>query len=150
MEATGEATTMTDLEYGPVELLLAAFDGDSPSAGIIEAVLELADAGTVRLLDLVQVTRSDTGEISFLEIDETGIEIGDISLEASGIASDQDLDEVSGQLPPGTSALLLVIEHRWATHLASRLLEAGGFVVDTVRIPAPVVNLVVAEARASV
>ncbi|MET0974424.1 MAG: DUF6325 family protein [Leifsonia sp.] len=138
---------MTDLEFGPVELVLAAFDGDSPSAGVIEAVLDLADAGTIRLLDLVQVSRSETGEIDYIEIDDAGIEIGEIELAASGIASGQDLDEISEQLPPGTSALLLVVEHRWATHLASRLLEANGFVVDSIRIPAPIVNLVVAEAR---
>jgi hypothetical protein len=139
---------MTDLEFGPVELVLAAFEGDRPKAGVLDAILDLADAGTVRLLDLVYVTRSDDGEIDWVELDEAGIEIGEIDLAASGLASHEDLEELSGRLPLGTSALLLVVELTWARELASRLFEADGFVVDSVRIPAPVVNAVVEEARA--
>jgi hypothetical protein len=140
---------MTDLEFGPVELVLAAFEGDRPKAGVLDAILDLADAGTVRLLDLVYVTRAETGEIEWIELDEAGIEIGEIDLAASGIASHEDLEELSGRLPLGTSALLLVVELTWAKHLASSLLEADGFVVDSVRIPAPVVNAVVEEVRAA-
>ena len=140
---------MTDLEFGPVELVLAAFEGDTPKAGVLEAILDLADAGTVRLLDLVYVTRSDDGVIDWVELDEAGIELGEIDLAASGLASHEDLEELSGRLPLGTSALLLVVELTWAKHLASRLLEADGYVVDSVRIPAPVVNAVVEEARAA-
>ena len=140
---------MTDLEFGPVELVLAAFEGDRPKAGVLDAILDLADAGTVRLLDLVYVTRAETGEIDWIELDEAGIEIGEIDLAASGIASHEDLEELSGRLPLGTSALLLVVELTWAKHLASRLFEADGFVVDSVRIPAPVVNAVVEEVRAA-
>jgi Family of unknown function (DUF6325) len=140
---------MTDLEFGPVELVLAAFEGDRPKAGVLDAILDLADAGTVRLLDLVYVTRADTGEIDWVELDEAGIEIGEIDLAASGLASHEDLQELSSRLPLGTSALLLVVELTWAKHLASRLFEADGYVVDSVRIPAPVVNAVVEEARAA-
>jgi hypothetical protein len=140
---------MTDLEFGPVELVLAAFEGDRPKAGVLDAILDLADAGTVRLLDLVYVTRAETGEIDWIELDEAGIEIGEIDLAASGIASHEDREELSGRLPLGTSALLLVVELTWAKHLASRLFEADGFVVDSVRIPAPVVNAVVEEVRAA-
>ncbi|MDR6906969.1 hypothetical protein J2X63_002677 [Agromyces sp. 3263] len=140
---------MTDLEFGPVELVLAAFEGDRPKAGVLDAILDLADAGTVRLLDLVYVTRAETGEIEWIELDEAGIEIGEIDLAASGIASHEDLEELSGRLPLGTSALLLVVELTWAKHLASKLFEADGFVVDSVRIPAPVVNAVVEEVRAA-
>jgi hypothetical protein len=140
---------MTDLEFGPVELVLAAFEGDRPKAGVLDAILDLADAGTVRLLDLVYVTRAETGEIEWIELDEAGIEIGEIDLAASGIASHEDLEELGGRLPLGTSALLLVVELTWAKHLASSLLEADGFVVDSVRIPAPVVNAVVEEVRAA-
>ena len=138
---------MSDLEYGPVELVLAAFEGDRPNVGVIEAVLSLADTGTVRLLDLVQVSRSDDGVISYLELDETGIEVGDLNLAMSGLASQEDLSEFGERIPLGTSALLLVVELRWAVHLASRLAESNGFVIDYMRIPAPAVNAVIAEAR---
>lgn len=110
--------------------------------------MSLVDAGTVRLLDLVQVSRSESGELSFLEVDEAGITVGEMDMELSGLASEEDLNEFGSNVPPGTSALLLVVELRWAVHLASRLAESNGYVIDFLRIPAPAVNAVVAEARA--
>ena len=133
---------MEDLEYGPVELLLAGFTGDKPSAGVLDALAELAEAGTIRVIDLVHVTRDEDGVVSFVELDESGIDIGVVDLVAGGLASQEDVVELGARLPVGAAAVLLVIEHVWAKHLASQLLEADGFVVDSVRIPAPVVNLV--------
>ena len=137
---------MEDLDYGPVELVLAAFDGKDPNSGVLDALADLADAGTIRLIDLVHVARDVDGTVTFAEIDDSGIGIGAIDLAAAGLASDDDVGELGSRLAPGTSALLLVVELLWAKKLASRLVEADGFVVDWVRIPAPVVNLVAAEA----
>ncbi|WES64037.1 DUF6325 family protein [Microbacter sp. GSS18] len=139
---------MADYEYGPVELILAAFDGDTPSPEVIDAVLSLDDAGTIRVLDLLEVSRSTDGELTILEIDAFAPDPDAIDLPESGLASEEDVAELAAALEPGTSALLLVAEHRWATHLASRLAEANGTVVESVRIPAPIVNEVVAAAAA--
>ncbi|WP_396657923.1 DUF6325 family protein [Microbacterium sp.] len=137
---------MDDLEYGPVELVLAGFRGDKPSAGVLDALAELAEAGTIRVIDLVHVTRDADGRVAFFEVDESGIDIGVIDLVAGGLASHEDVTELGSRLPVGAAAVLLVVEHLWAKRLASRLVEAEGFVVDSVRIPAPVVNLVAAAA----
>lgn len=139
---------MDDLSYGPVELILAAFDGEEPNAGVLDALADLADAGTIRLIDLVHVSRDDEGIVAFAELDERGIGHGAIDLAAAGLASADDVQELGSQLAPGSSALLLVVELLWAKQLASRLVEADGFVVDWTRIPAPVVNLVATEAAA--
>lgn len=137
---------MQDLEFGPVEFVLAAFEGDRPDAGVIDAIASLVEAGTVRLIDLVHVSRDDDGVIRFVEIDEAGIGLGEIDLAAAGLASHEDVEQLGGGLPPGTSAVLLVVELLWAKHLASQLAQAGGYVVDSVRIPAPIVNAAIAEA----
>ena len=137
---------MADLEFGPVEFVLAAFSGDEPDPGVIEAITELVEAGTVRIIDLLHVSKSDDGVIRFAEIDEAGIEIGEIDLAAAGLAAEEDVEHLGGGLPAGTSALLLVVELLWAKHLASRVAQAGGFVVASVRIPAPIVTAAVAEA----
>src|SRR3954452_12797532 len=116
---------MSDFEFGPVELILAAYADDEPDPAIIEAVLSLANAGTIRLLDLVVVSRTLTGELDFLELDETSIEIGEIELPASGLAAHEDAETLADRLPPGTSALLLVVELTFARHLASTLADAN-------------------------
>ncbi|WP_307852456.1 DUF6325 family protein [Glaciihabitans sp. dw_435] len=75
--------------------------------------------------------------------DEYGF--GTVELEASGLASDNDIHELAEELPLGTAAALLVVELLWAKNLANRIADAGGFVVHTDRIPAPLVNAVLTE-----
>ena len=137
---------MTEFTYGPVEFLLIAFDSDKPSPGILEAITELIESSTINLLDLVVVTKGLDGTVTSVDIEDATDEygFGTIELEATGLASDEDIQELANDLPPGTAAALLVIELVWAKNLASRLTEAGGFVVHTDRIPAPVVNAALA------
>ncbi|WP_431219117.1 DUF6325 family protein [Leifsonia xyli] len=115
---------------------------------MVQAILDLVENGTVRLLDLVFIERHDDGSVEIIELNEFGDEIGltDITLEASGIAGDEDVEQIAEMLEPGTTGAVLVIEDLWAKELASRFFEAGGVVLHTERIPAPVVNAVASEA----
>lgn len=139
---------MAEFEYGPAELMVAQFDTDRPSPGVVQAILDLVESGTVRLLDLVFVERHPDGSVDIIELEQIGDEIGltDVSLEASGIAGDEDVAQIAELLEPGSTGAVLVIEHLWAKTLASRFFESGGVVVHSERIPAPVVNAVAAEA----
>ncbi|WP_350346766.1 DUF6325 family protein [Agromyces sp. G08B096] len=138
---------MPDLEYGPVEFVLATYDAGTSPAGVIAAVFDLAESGTVRLLDLVDVSRGPDGELRFLEIDESSVSFGELELPAHGLIAEADANELGERLPRGSAALLLAVELTWAKHLASEFAAAGGEVVESVRIPAPVVNAALAEAR---
>ncbi|WP_025158918.1 DUF6325 family protein [Leifsonia aquatica] len=137
---------MADFEYGPAEFIVAQFDTDLPSPAVVEAILDLVASGTVRLLDLLIVRRGLDGSVELLELEEIGDQIGmaDVQLEASGLAGDEDVAAIADLIEPGRAGAVLVIEHRWATELASRFFAAGGSVVHTERIPAPVVNAIVA------
>lgn len=139
---------MNELEFGPVELVLAAFPGDSPDKSVLDALVDLAAADTIRLIDLVCVNRDADGNATFIEIEDTDFELPGFELAARGLAAHEDVVEMGSQLAPGTSALLLAVELLWAKNLASRLFEADGFVVDAVRIPAPVVNHALSAADA--
>lgn len=137
---------MAEFEYGPAEFIVAQFDNDRPSPGVVQAILDLVDSGTLRLLDLVFVTRHPDGGVEIVELEEIGDEIGmaGVSLDASGLAGDEDVDSIAELIEPGTTGAILVIEHLWAKELASKFFQAGGLVVHSERIPAPVVNAVVA------
>lgn len=137
---------MDDLEFGPVELILAEFTGDRPSAPVIDALRELSDSGTIRLLDLLYIRKDESGAVTYAEVSDAGPDAAPLDLAAGGLASDDDVEELAAMLPAGASAVLLVVELLWAKKLASRLFDAGGAVIDSIRIPAPVVNLVAAEA----
>jgi len=140
---------MADFEYGPVDLYLVGFEGDRPDPGTIEAIGELIEGGEIRLLDLVIISHRDDGEISVAEYEEVYDQFGFPSavLEATGLVGDEDIDALAEQIPRGTSGAVLAIELLWAKRLASRFAETGGVVLQAERIPAPIVNAVLAEAE---
>lgn len=141
---------MTEFRYGPVELILVGFEGERPGPEIVDAFRDVIDAGAVRLLDLLFVTRSPEGELTVLELDEAGDSIGleAVVLEATGLASIEDVEELASEIPAGSSAALLVVELTWAKALASKLAAGRGVVLSTERIPAPVVNEVLTSITA--
>lgn len=132
---------MTDFEYGPVEFYLVGFEGSEPDPGTFRALRELVDGGTVRLLDFVVISRSADGEVDIESIDEqTASGLAGAELFASGLAGEEDILALAADVPPGRSAAIVVLELTYARELARRLSAAGGEVLRTERIAAPVVN----------
>ncbi|MFC3274395.1 DUF6325 family protein [Agromyces mediolanus] len=139
---------MAEFEYGPVEIVVVALQNERPSAGTLDALAELVEAGQIRLLDALLVSRDQDGGIEAIEIEDLGDELDVTALElpASGLVGHDDVAEFAETIDRGTSAVLLAVELVWAKRLASRFADAGGVVLESVRIPAPVVNQVLAEA----
>jgi uncharacterized membrane protein len=140
---------MADFEYGPVELYLIGFSGERPGPDVVEAILRLVDSDTVRLLDLLFVSRAQDGEVTVVELEEIADQFGltDLEVVEIGLAGEEDVDDLADAIEPGTSAALLVVEHAWAREFAETLYRAGGQVLQTERIPAPVVNELVAASN---
>ena len=102
----------------------------------------------VRLLDMLIVSRGDDGEVTVREFEEFRDEYGFtvVELEASGLLGDEDVEELGASIPPGSSGALLALELLFAKRLASSFAASGGEVLQVERIPAQVVNDVLAEA----
>ncbi len=140
---------MAEFEYGPVELYLVGFEGDRMDEGTLDAIRELVEGGEIRLIDLLVISREDDGSVLITDYDEISDEYGfeDIELAAIGLVAEEDAQEFAQGIPPGTSGALLAIELLWAKNLASKFAASGGIVLQTERIPAPVVNAALAEAE---
>lgn len=141
---------MAEFEYGPVDLYLVGFEGERPDQGTLDAITDLVEDGAVRLLDFLVVSKSAEGDVTFVEIEDLGDEIviDEGALGASGIVGDEDVAEFADLIPAGTSAALVALELVWMKKLASRFVESGATLLQAERIPAPVVNAVIAEAEA--
>ena len=133
---------MATSTFGPVEIVAVAFPSDRIPAGVQASVLEVLAEGTVTLLDLAVVRRSDAGDVEVIEVTDLGdeLEITDVELTGAGLAGEEDLDAVAAGLAPGTSALVLVVEHTWARGVITGTSAADGVVLLSERIPAEVVN----------
>lgn len=136
---------MTTFDYGPIELYAIAFEGDRPGPGVLQAIDDLVTAGTVNVLDLVFATRAPDGELTVVELSDTSDDEGVPALDLAGLASEEDILELAADLPPGSSAAILIVELLWAKGFAGALWDAGGAVIARQGISAPIVNAYLSE-----
>lgn len=133
---------MNDFRFGPAEFYLVGFEGPRPDAATFRALTDLVDSGVVRLLDFVLLAKSATGKVEIVELDDDDgrLDLDDFEPIAPGLAGEEDVEALAAELAPGQSAALVVLELAFARTLAQNLAAAGGQVLRTERVPAPVVN----------
>ncbi|MEK9518532.1 DUF6325 family protein [Streptomyces venezuelae] len=128
-------------ELGPIDYLIVEFPGNRMTGEGLPLLVDLVDRGLIRILDLTFVRKEEDGSVSGLEIaDLTGDGELDLSVfegASSGLLGQDDLEEASAALQPGSSAGILVYENRWAAPFAAALHRGDAQVVASGRIPVP-------------
>jgi uncharacterized membrane protein len=119
------------MAVGPVDVYIIGFPGNKFSGRIAPAIMELVNNGTIRVLDLLFVTKDADGVLTSLQAAD---------LDEAGALGHEDAEEVSDDLPPNSSALLVAFENAWAGKLVDALQAADAFVIDSIRIPVDVVT----------
>jgi uncharacterized membrane protein len=131
------------MEVGPVDIYIIGFPGNKFSGKIAPAIGELVDNGTIRILDLLFVMKAEDGTVATLaieDLDEEGAAFAELDITEPGSLNEEDADEVSEDLPANSSALLIAFENVWATKVVSALRDADAVLIDSIRIPAEVVE----------
>jgi hypothetical protein len=140
----------TDL--GPVQLLVIAFEDGSFEGAVLEELRRLREHDAVRLIDLLFVAKDERGGVAELEQGDLSVEettefgalvealigFGPDGREAeamssvatiTGNGSPRNPEEVwflADAIPPGTSAALALLEHRWAIPLRDAIASGRG------------------------
>ncbi len=131
------------MAVGPVDVYIIGFPGNKFTGRIAPAIMELVENGTIRVLDLLFVMKDADGSVTTLEaadIDEEGPAFLAIDIAEPGALGPEDAEEVSDDLAPNSSALLVAIENLWAAKLVDALQAADAVVIDSIRIPVDVVT----------
>lgn len=139
------------MDVGPVDLVIFEFPGNRFNGDVLPALRDLVSQEAVRILDLLFVTKDADGEVSSLDAHalalEPGVDLGELGGILGGEVLDaEDALEIGASLAPSTSAAMIVFENTWAARFASAVAASGGRVVDSARIPAPVVRSMMASA----
>ena len=145
------------MSIGPIQAFVIGFpDTDLFEGRIAEELARLSDVGQIRIVDAVFVLRDgdDVDAVSVSDLDDeqraelrtvvgalvglgvAGVEGAEAGAEL-GASIDPDAPTVAAvvaarlveELPDGSSALVLVIEHLWAIPLRDAVREAGGVVI---------------------
>ncbi len=126
-------------ETGPVDYLVVEFPGNRMNGEALAKLVDLVDAGIIRILDLVFVRRELDGSTMAVEIADLDSD-GDLDLAvfegaSSGLIGAEDVDAAASVIEPGSSAGVLVYENTWAGPLVGAVRRAGGVLVASGRIP---------------
>ena len=122
----------------PVDLVLLGFPGNQFTGDIAPALRDLVSSGTVRILDLVFITKDADGNVAGVELwdlGEAGAAFDDVDGEINELLTDEDIEAAGEELEPNSSAALLMFENTWAGRLATAIREANGEVLAYERIP---------------
>ncbi len=145
------------MSIGPIQALVIGFpDNDLFEGRVAEELARLSDVGQIRIIDAVFVVRDgdDVVAVSVTDLDddqraelrtavgavvglgiaggegaEAGAELGASIDPDAPTAAELVAARLSDELPDGTSALVLAIEHLWAVPLRDAVRDAGGLVL---------------------
>ena len=141
---------------GPVQVLVVGFDRPAFSGELLAEFARLREAGIVRLVDLLLVSRGPDGALDTLTAPaELGSELGGLAAallsrpadvaedpEATGDQPDGDAWSLADAVPAGSAAAVAAVAHIWAAPLTEALRRAGGSALDeTWLAPADIAEL---------
>lgn len=140
-----------NVNAGPVDYLVVGFPaGKADFSGEMAAELTaLITSNTVRVLDLLLITKDADGSVEASELREADdSEVGQLrALEAdlAVLLAEEDVAEIGQVLEPGSTAAVLVWENVWAAPFGSAVRRSGGQLIASGRIPTQAI-LAAAEA----
>ena len=141
------------MEMGPVQMLVVGFEEGKFEGKILAELRRLREHDIIRLVDLLFVAKDEDGEVAAVEHSdlspeeamefgalagallglgasgEEGAEAGALAgaeAAADGSVLDDDVWYLADSIPPGTSAGIALIEHRWAIPLREAIIAEGG------------------------
>jgi hypothetical protein len=133
---------MTDQDLdalGPVDYLVVEFPAGSTNftGEMAQELVALVDAGTIRLIDVLILTKSDDGAVDAMELSDVG-DLGVLTAleaELAELLAEEDVAHLAAAMDPGTTAGVLIWENLWAAPYASAARRSGGQLIANGRIP---------------
>jgi hypothetical protein len=128
----------------PLEYALIEFADAKPTGKIVPELLDLAERGIVRFVDIVFLHKDEDGVIATLELNDLEPELYEMFVpmgeHVSSLFTNDDLAIAASKLPNSSAALLLLWENLWTANLRQAIVDAGGQLVERAQIAPEVVE----------
>lgn len=129
----------SEIELGPIDVAVIAYPPGAPMRGdAIPLFLDLVERGIIRVFDARFVRKEADGTFSgfdLADMDEDGV--GDLvafSGASTGLLADDDVALAAAEIEPGTAALMILYENRWAAPFIAAVRRNGGELIANERI----------------
>ena len=124
-----------DDELGPIDYLVIEFPNGNVTTGGFEDLLDLAEQGVLRILDVEFVAKDGAGVRTVAPESLDGADLSAWTGASSGLLAADDLDALNGELSDGAVAVVIVYENRWTLALANRWRAEGARLVADGGVP---------------
>ena len=126
-------------EMGPIDYVVLEWPGRQPKGEVAPMILDLHDRGIIRILDAMFVIKNADGTFSgFDASDLAGKDVGDFVVfegASSGLLGDDDAEKAAEAIEPGSAAVVLVYENKWAAPFVAAVRRNGGVPIAFQRVP---------------
>jgi hypothetical protein len=124
---------------GPVDYIVVEFPaGASNFTGeMAEELVALVDAGTIRVIDILILTKNEDGTVEAMELSEIE-ELGPlraIEAQLAELLAEEDVANLAAAMDPGSTAGVVIWENLWAAPFGSAARRSGGQLLAPGRIP---------------
>jgi len=120
------------MDIGPLEYVVIGVNDQEFTHALASELNAIHETGQVRVVDLLFVTKAADGSAVMQEVteltDEESAFYDGISDDLIGLLTSQDIEQLMGQIPPDTSAVVIVFEHSWVIGLTETLRKGEGMV----------------------
>ncbi len=141
------------MDSGPLEYVVIGVHDPQLSRALCQELNALRETGLIRVVDLLLVVKATDGAVTARGLSELNEEeqaaFGDLADHLSGLLTARDVEQIAGQLPPNSSALVVVLEHAWVTRLTEAIRTSRGVVYGGRLVPSDVLANVSAELSAA-
>ncbi len=144
------------MSLGPVQLLLVGFGPDASFTGAaLDELRRLGEADIVHLVDLLVVAKDEEGNVAKVEVADrpeleaygavagallglgaagekgmaAGAEAGAEAMAGGKLYDEDEVWAIADQIPPGMTAAIGLLEHRWAIPLRDAILDNDGVIL---------------------
>ena len=128
----------------PLEYALIGFEGDKFSGKIVPELLDLAERGIVRFVDIVFIQKEENGSTHTIELNDLDPELYEAFVpmgeHVSSLFTTDDLEIAASKLPVNSAAMLILWENLWTANLRQAIVDAGGVLVERAQIAPEVVE----------
>jgi hypothetical protein len=136
----------------PLEYALIEFEDGKITGKIVPELVDLAQRGIVRFVDIVFIQKDENGNIRTIELNDLDPEIYEMFVpmgeHVSSLFTTDDLEIAASRLPVNSAATLFLWENLWVANLGKAIQDAGGKLVERRQIAPEVVEQFVKEMAA--
>ena len=124
---------------GPIDYIVVEFPAGASSftGEMSEALLSLVDAGTIRVVDVLILTKNEDGSVDAMELSDIE-QLGPlqrVEAQLAELLAAEDVEHLAAAMDPGSTAGVLIWENLWAAPFASAARRSGGQLIAHGRIP---------------